>query len=298
MKKHNKTTPFLMILVLSMVATQLSLQAVGINITPSIGTMVHSWGKMASLIGGVYQPGFAAELDTLSNHLLCNEGKTPAETEKPCGDLACNKMKDFEFELPPTIDPNDQTVTIEEPVQEFVPRTLIKLDAIPEEKSLDMLSVEVLEIASDADEGGAPVGGPAEKREEAVRSIAIGIATEEPEAESKAAPTFFGDKVFFTTEEEPVAPKADKAKKPCSELEKTKKFEEIKKLQEEFQLEPEWYFTEQPTPSFAMQAYQASQNMERPRRVRVIIKRNFTPLPLALPRSLAKESINFVDVGE
>src|SRR5215212_1592523 len=113
MKKHNRTAPFLMILVLSVVATQLSLKAVGVKITPSVGTMVHSWGKMASMIGGVYQPGFVAELDTLSNHLLCTEGKAPAETEKSCGELACNKATDFEFELPPLIDINDPSVTID-----------------------------------------------------------------------------------------------------------------------------------------------------------------------------------------
>jgi hypothetical protein len=297
MKKHNKTAPFLMILVLSMVAMQFSLKAVGINITPSMGTVVHSWGKMASMIGGVYQPGFVAELDTLSNHLLCNE-KAPADAETPCGELACNKVKDFEFELPPQIDLNDPSVTIEEPVQELSPKAMTRPVNTSEEGISDMLPLEVLEITADADEEGGAVGPAAEKGEEVIRSIAVGVASDEPEAESKATPAQFENKIFFTSDEAQSTPKADKIKKPCSDLEKLKKFEEIKKLREEFQLEPEWHYLEPAIPDFTVQTFQASQNLEKSKRVRIIIKRNTMLLPLAMPRSAARESINFVDLAE
>src|SRR5688500_12613481 len=103
MKKNNKSTPFLMILVLSIIATQLSLKTFGVNVTPSLGTIIQSWGKVAGVIGSIYHPGLVAQLDTLSIHFLNTDGKVPLETEKPCGELACNPGNDFEFELPPPI---------------------------------------------------------------------------------------------------------------------------------------------------------------------------------------------------
>lgn len=298
MKKHTKTAPFLMILVLSMVATQLSLKAVGINITPSIGTMVHSWGKMASMIGGVYQPGFVAELDTLSTHLLCNDGKAPADAEKPCGELACNNLKDFEFELPPPIDLNDPTVIIEEHFQDPGPKAINRLVNHSEESLPEVLDFERLEIAEGVDVESSGVGTTAEKTEDLVRSNANGAAADEPEAESKPTPAQFETRIYITGDETQAGPKADKLKKPCSELDKVKKFEEIKKLREEFQLEPEWPYLEPAIPDFTVQTFQASQNLERARRVRVILKRNTILLPLALPRATIKESINFVDLAE
>jgi hypothetical protein len=299
MKKNNKATPFLMILVLSIVATQLSLKAVGINITPSIGTVVQSWGKMASLIGGVYQTGFITELGTLSNHLLCNDGKVPAEAEKSCSELACNKVKDFEFELPPPIDVNDPSVTIEEPVQEPSLKAISRIISKREGEKATVLDVEVLEIAADADEDGSAAEPRAENGVETVRSIAVGIAVDEEEIETKPATLQPENRIFFFSDSEAaIAPKADKAKKPCPDVEKFKKLEEIKKLQEEFQLEPEWQFTEQTVPNFGVQALQASQSVEKPRRFRVIVKRNFTFLPLATPRAVNNESINFVNLAE
>src|SRR5205085_1654876 len=149
MKKNNKATPFLMILVLSIVATQLSLKAVGINITPSIGTVVQSWGKMATLIGGIYQPGFVAELGTLSNHLLCDEGKNPADTEKACGELACNRVNDFDFELPPPIDVNDPSVTIQEPIQQPSPKPMSRIISDQEIIKDDAPSVAVIPMVMD-----------------------------------------------------------------------------------------------------------------------------------------------------
>jgi hypothetical protein len=298
MKKYNKSTPFLMLLVLSLVATQLSLKALGFNVTPSIGTVVQSWGKMASILGGVYQPGFVAELDTLSNHLLCDEDKTAIEKESSRGELACNKMRDFEFELPPTIDVNDPTVTIEEPLQIPTPKSYTRPEGRSEMDQPTVLDLEVLEIAADADSEGGVVEGPAERREEAVRSIAAGVTADESEAEGKAGPSQMNERVFFSTDESPASPKVDKQKKPCAELERMKKLEEIKRLQDEFQLVPEWNYPEQPATSYMVQAFQARQGIEKSRRVRVIIRNNFMLLPLAKPRIAANDSINFVDVAE
>src|SRR5205085_10200562 len=299
MKKNNKATPFLMILVLSIVATQLSLKAVGINITPSIGTVVHSWGKMVSLIGGVYQPGFVAELGTLSNHLLCDEGKAPAETESSCGELACNKAKDFEFELPPPIDINDPSVTIEEPIQEPCPKPINRFISKQEDKKAEVLDTEFLEIVADVAEDSSASEPGAESREEFVRSVTGDIAVDDSAAESKPVTIQFENRILFSGDEAQTSSNAEKAKKPCPDLEKFKKLEEIKKLQEEFQLEPEWQFTEQTVPGFGVQAFQASQSVEKPRRFRVIIKRSpMLMLPLAAPRAVSNESVNLVNVAE
>jgi hypothetical protein len=300
MKKNNKATPFLMILVLSIVATQLSLKAVGINITPSIGTVVHSWGKMVSLIGGVYQPGFVAELGTLSNHLLCDEGKAPAETESSCGELACNKAKDFEFELPPPIDVNDPSVTIEEPVQEPGLKAISKFISKQEDKKADVLDTEVVAITSDVDGSDIVAGPGTESSEEVVRSVAMGTVVDESAAESKPVTIQFENRIFFGDDETLAAPKADKAKKPCTDFEKFKKLEEIKRLQEEFQLEPEEEFVDpQTVHSFGVQVFQASQAaVEKTRRFRVIIKRSPMMLPLARPHAVSNESINLVNVAE
>jgi hypothetical protein len=104
MKKINRKTPFLMMLVLSLVASQLFVKAFGINLTPSLGTIIHSWGRVANVLGVAYQPSFLAELDALGKHLFCNETQLIVDGEKSKGELACNKGDEFDFELPPTID--------------------------------------------------------------------------------------------------------------------------------------------------------------------------------------------------
>jgi hypothetical protein len=298
MKKNNKTTPFLMILVLSIVATQLSLRAMGINITPSMGTVVHSWGKVAGLIGGVYQPGFITELGTLSNHLLCNEGKVLVETENSCSELACNKVKDFEFELPPPIDVNDPSVTIEEPVQEPSVKTVNTITGRQEYPKTEPLHVERMEIVADAYEDGSVAEPKAESREELVRPADVGFAAVEPEAENKLIITQPDNRVSFSDEEATAAPKAEKAKKPCPDVERLKKLEEMKKLQEEFQIEPDGQFVQQTMPGFGFQAFQASQSFEKSKHIRVIIKWTPSMLHMIVPRSADKENVNLVNTAE
>lgn len=281
MNKKNKSTPFLMILVLSIIATQLSLKALGVNLTPGFDTLIHSWGKVAGVIGYVYHPGLVAELDTLSNHFLCTEGKVPPETEKSCGELACNRGSDFEFAPPPPIDVNDPSVIIEEPVQEFcvkaISRSTVKRENLDDEK----LAVEVLQIATEADEESVAEEAKPEAKTESLRSIAIGLATDDSEAENKNLAPQFEDKIFVREDEFEVTPKPERTKKPCQELERLKKLEEFKKLLNEFQLETEWQLVNQSKLPFEAQASMAKKYFEKNKRLRVIIK--MTPLALPTP---------------
>lgn len=304
MKKNNKTTPFLMILVLSIVATQLSLKAVGINITPSIGTVVQSWGKMAALIGGIYQPGFVAELDTLSNHILCDEDKAAAEAEKPCGEIACNRVKDFDFELPPPIDVNDPSVTIHEPIQEASPKPMSRIISNQEDKKADASSTEIVEgEVADADEEGDGLRPAAETRQEPVRP-AVGIILEAPEPEGKPATGPSESRVSIYSDEIQTAPKDEKAKKPCADVEKYKKLEEIKELEEKFQLKPDGQYIEQTAPIFevqifqAAQTFQANQSFEKVKRATVRMKRVPIMLPMVLPLTVKTEDGNSVSTAE
>ena len=294
MRKNNKSTPFLMILVLSIVATQLSLKAFGVNITPNIGTIFHSWGKVASVIGCVYHPGLATQLDVLSNHFFYTDGKVPVEAEKSCGELACNKVNDFEFELPPTIDVNDPSVTIEEPVRVYFPKVISR--GLAKKESLDFkeLEVEVLQIAADSDEDGGDSEGKPEEKGESLPSTAIGVPSDEPEAENKVSAPQYENRVFFAEDEPQVAPKAEKNKKPCQELERLKKLEETRRLMDEYNFENVLPFVNPTSPIFEVQASQGSKYLDKARRVRVVIRRS----PLAMPRPSGSDSFNLLTVAE
>ncbi len=294
MSKNTKSTPFLMILVLSIIATQLFLNAFGINMTPRIGTIFQSWGKVASVIGCMYHPSLVAELNTLSTHFLYSDGKVPSETEKNRGELACNRGREFEFEAPPPIDVNDPSVTIKEPVKECflkaISRSIVRKDSI----GMKELDVEVLEIAADSDEeSAAPEAKPVSK-EESIRSIAVGVAADEPGAESKAFAPQSEVKVFFDEDEAPVAPKTEKLKKPCPDLEKLRKLDETVKLLDGYKFEQELQLVNQAKSNLEIQAFQAFKYLERSKRVRVMIRRN----PTARPHPAIHESFNVLTVAE
>jgi hypothetical protein len=290
MRKNNKSTPFLMILVLSIIATQLFLKAFGVNITPSIGTIFHSWGKVASVIGCVYHPGLATQLDVLSNHLLHTDGKDMVETEKSRGELACNKDNDFEFEPPPAIDVNDPSVTIEEPVKVYFPKAISRCLGKKESLTIKELDVEVLQIAADSDEEGAEE----EAKAEGIRSIAIGIPADDPEAGSKVSAPQFENRVFYGESESQEAPKADKSKRPCQEMERLKKLEETRRLMDEFTFENVLPFVNPTIPNFEVQASQGNKYFDKAKRVRVVIRRN----PLAVPLPSSNDTFNFLTVAE
>ena len=294
MRKNIKSTPLLMSLVLSIIATQLSLNAFGINIAPSLTTIIHSWGKVASMIGGVYQPDFVAELDALSNHFLCSDGKVLVDTEKPSGELACQKGNEFDFELPPPIDVNDPSVIIKEPVIEYCPKAISRTILKKESNEVEALASEVLQIAADSDEESPASETNSQAIEESVRSITTGIASDAAEPENKVFAPQFENKIFFSAEDAQVSPKAEKNRKPCPELERLKKFEETRKFLNEFQFETELQFVNERKPDFDTQAFQAHQFLEKAKRVRIIIKMN----PLALPRPLNKESMNLLNIAE
>jgi hypothetical protein len=297
MKKNNKSTPFLMILVLSIIATQLSLKSFGVNVTPSLGTIIQSWGKVAGVIGHIYHPGLVAQLDTLSIHFLNSDGKAPLETEKPCGELACNPGKDFDFELPPPIDVNDPSVTIDEPAKECFVKVISRSIVKRESPGLKELDVEVLEIAADADAESAATEAKPEAIVESLRSIAVGITADEPEVENNAFAPLLENKAIVSEEEAQATPKPEKHKKPCSELEKLRKLDETVKLMYEYKFEPELQLVNQAKPNFDMDAFQALQAfrfLDRAKRVRVVIR----PQPLTLPRSSVKETFNLLTVAE
>lgn len=290
MNKKNKSAPFLMILVLSIIATQLSLKAFGVNLTPSLGTIIASWGKVAGVIGCVYQPGLLAELDALSDHFLHTDSKVAQGTENLCGELACNQSTDFELEPPPPIEANDPSVTIEEPVQEFCVMAISRSTGKKEILDAEKLNVEVVQIAADSDEENAADEAKSEAKAESIRSIAVGITADDPEAESEASAPQFMEKIFVRGESFQVAPKPDGNKKPCQELERLRKLEETRKSLEEFQLETQFQLMNQGGQSFEFQASMAKKYLEKARRVRVIIKRN----PLALPHSSKTDSLDFL----
>jgi hypothetical protein len=290
MKKNNKSAPFLMILVLSIIATQLFLKAFGVDITPSIGTIFHSWGKVASVIGCVYHPGLATQLDVLSNNLLHTDGKAPVDAEKSSGELACNKGNDFEFEPPPTIDINDPSVTIEEPVKLYFPKAVSRCLGKKESLTIKELDVEVLQIAADADEESTEP----EAKVESIRSIAIGIPADEPETENKVSGPQFENRVFWSEAEPQEAPKADKSKKPCQELERLKKLEETRRLMDEFTFENTLPFVNPTIQNFEVQASRGNRYLDKVKRMRVIIKRN----AMAVPRPSGSDSFNVLNVAE
>jgi hypothetical protein len=309
MKKINKSTPFLMILVLSLITSQLFLRAFGVNVTPSLGTMMKSWGKVASTVGFVYQPGFVAELDVLSNHFFCTEGKAPVEGEKPCGELACNRSDEFEFEPPPFIESKVPTWNEEGQGEGECHKPLRKIIL----KSAGR--AEVLEIAADAEESAPDAEDKAETfPATGATTFTVELTGDTPEAEFKSFPNRIEGRVYFTNTDAQVAPKAEKTKKPCPEQENLRRLEETKKLVEEmknnyefqqenvFKLNQENFvkinsakkLVEELKANCELEAFQALKNFEKSKRMRFTVRID----PRDLPRLKANESFNVNNVAE
>jgi hypothetical protein len=282
MKKINRKTPFLMMLVLSLVASQLFVRAFGINLTPSLGTLVHSWGRVASVVGLVYQPSFLAELDALSTHLLCNDKPITVDSQQSNGELACNKGNEFDFELPPAIEIKEPDYG-EEPIKTCGLKSINK-NWVLKDKDLD---VEVLEMTADV-EGDTPIS---EGRDEATTVVvlpptatAAETSTDAPEAEVKAPTPVYENKLMMTGEEVPSAPKPEKLRKPCPSEQEHLRKEELRRLEESRR------FIEEIKENCDIPSYQALQaarnfegkSFEKMKRYRFIIK----VAPQILPRSV------------
>jgi hypothetical protein len=217
-----------MMLVLSLVTSQLFMNTFGISLTPSLGTIVHSWGKVASVLGFAYQPSFLAELDALSNHMLCNEKPIIIDGEKSNGQLACNKGNEFDFELPPTIE-------IREPDYGIEPAKVSCLKSINKpwmlkDKNLD---IEVLEMAADIDDETPST----EAKEEATSvvlpaAVATEASTDTPEADTKASIFNWETKVSTSGDEVQSSPKPEKLRKPCPNEQEQIRKEELRRLEE------------------------------------------------------------------
>ncbi|MBI3653432.1 MAG: hypothetical protein HY231_20570 [Acidobacteria bacterium] len=282
MKKLSRKTPFLMLLVLSLIASQLFLKAFGINLTPSLGTLAHSWSRVASAVGFVYQPGFAAELDALSHHLFCDEKGQPVDREEFCGEMACYKGNDFDFEMPPAIEITEPDYGVE-PEKPGCWKSAYKQILLQDKK----LETEVVEIATDADENSADADGKSEGTAVSSSTPATGeAATGAAEADAKTSVTTVENKIFMTTDDERVAPKADKIRKPCPEQRPLKR-EELQRLEENLKnFEERKMNYDIPL----VQALQTLKRLEKTKHFRIIVRLSSPVSPHAFtsaPSSLA-----------